>query len=164
MANEVARQPDGPASLAGLATVLKEAETLVGELDGDPVIRDVLRTFRLMPFEDRGVIAEALSREVQARRLSLATQDVTGQSMHPNPNARFYLRAHETPVPRNLLERDELMLALTRAMRLASVLRMPAIHQELLEALRLALEHVDASTRADVASLLQDTLAIVQAD
>jgi hypothetical protein len=164
MANEAARQPVGPASLADLATALKEAETLVDELDRDSVIRDVLRTFRLMPFEDRGVIAEALSREVQARRLSLATQDVTGQSMHPNPNARLYLRAHETTVPRSLLEREELMLALTRAMRLAPVLRMPAIHDELIDALRLALEHVDGATRAEVAVLLRETLAIVAAD
>jgi len=133
MAKEAARQPEGPASLIGLATLLKEATALVTELDGDPVLRGVLESFRLMPLEDRGAIAEALHREVQARRLSLATEDVTGQAMHANPHARLYLRSHETAIPRSLLERDELMLALIQAMRLAPVLRTPAIHDELIE-------------------------------
>jgi hypothetical protein len=162
MAKQKAREAGAVASLQGLAVLLQEVVKLAADLDADPVVRDVLESFRLMPFEDRSVIAEALRREVQARRLSLATEDVTGQTMHSNRHARFYLRSHETAIPRGLLERDELMLALTRAMRLAPVLRTEAIHTELMEALALALGHVDDAIRCDVAVLLRECLAVLE--
>jgi hypothetical protein len=128
----------------------------------DRDLQRMIETFRLMPMEDRSTIIGALEREVQARRLSRATEDVTGQSMHPNPHARFYLRAHERAMPRMPLERDELMLAMLAAMRITPILTVPDIHTAFVEGTRAALEQVEKSTLDVVAGLLRETLALVE--
>ena len=147
--------------LRRLAELIENATVLADELVRDGAFRRLLEAFRLMPLEDREPIVEALEREVKARRLSLATEGATGQSMHPNRNARLYLRAHEKPIPRNLLERDELMLAMLQCMRAAPLLRIPDIHGSWIDGTREALTHVDGTTRAVVAGLLRELLALV---
>ncbi|MGH7894462.1 MAG: hypothetical protein ACREQL_07325 [Candidatus Binatia bacterium] len=153
--------PEGPNKLTTLVDTLAAAAQAVEELGADPLLRRLLEVFRLIPGEDREVIVGALEREVKARRLSRATEDVTGQSMHPNPNARLYLRSHATAVPRNLLERDELMLAMLSAFRVTPILTQPEIHTEWVEGTRAALEHVEPATRTIVAQLLREALAMV---
>src|SRR5262245_25215169 len=106
-------------TLHELADVIDAAVRLADAIANDPVLHRLLEAFRLMPLEVSGTILCAIEREVQARRLSVATEDATGQSMHPNPNARLYLRSHEQVVPRNLLERDELMFAMLSGMRVS---------------------------------------------
>ena len=118
--------------------------------------------FRLMPLEDRATIVSAIEREVQARRLSCASEDTTGQAMHPNPNARLYLRSHETAIPRNVLERDELTLAMLSAMRVAPILLVPDIHTSWEEGTRAALAHIDESTRVAVAGLMREALGWIE--
>jgi hypothetical protein len=150
------------ATLEELTGILDAAARLADALAGDPVLRRLLESFRLMPLEDRDAIAGAIEREVQARRLSRATEGATGQSMHANPNARLYLRSHETAMPRNLLERDELMLAMLSGMRVAPLLLVPEIHASWLDGTREALEHLDPQAVAAVAQLLREALALVE--
>ena len=123
--------------LEHLEAALAEALELTRTLAADPVLTRLLAAFRLMPAEDRGVVVGAIEREVKARKLSLATEDVSGQSMVPNPNARFYLRAHESSFDRNLLERDEMTIAMVRAMRAATLIpAVPDIYASFREASR----------------------------
>jgi hypothetical protein len=147
--------------LRRLAGLLEDATTLAEDLVRDRTLRRLLETFRLMPLEDRDPIVDAMEREVTARRLSLATEGATGQSMHPNRNARLYLRSHQKVVPRNLLERDELMLAMLQCMHAAPLLRLPDIHGSWIDGSREALTHVDAATRAAVAGLVREFLALL---
>src|SRR5689334_14867520 len=103
------RSESSRSNLQELADVIDAAVRLTDAITKDPMLQRLLEAFRMMPLEDRGTILRAIEREVQARRLSNATKDATGQSMHPNPHARLYLRSHERVVPRNSLERDEIM-------------------------------------------------------
>jgi hypothetical protein len=149
--------------LAELTEVLEVAARLADTLGGEGTVGRVVEAFRLMPLEDREVIADIIEREVQARRLSLATEVATGQSMHPNPNARLYLRSHEkASLERNLLERHELMLAMLAGMRLTPLLLVPDIHDAWLEGTRGAIDHLDAAERQAAAKLLREVLALVE--
>ena len=144
-----------------LADVVDAAVRLAETISTDPMLQRLLEVFRLMPLEDRATILRAMEREVQARRLSHATQDSTGQSMHPNPHARLYLRSHERVVPRNMLERDELMFAMLSGMRVSPILLTPDIHASWVEGTREAMEHLDDTTRASVEQLLREALVIL---
>jgi hypothetical protein len=147
--------------LRRLATLLEDAAEMAEELIRDGLLRRLLEAFRLMPLEDREPIVESIEREVKARRLSLGTEGFTGQSMHANRNARLYLRSHESPKPRNLLERDELMLAMVQGLRVAPVLQFPEIHASWIEGTREALTHVDGATRTAVAGLVRELLTLL---
>ena len=150
------------ATLQELTDVIDRAARLADALANDPVLQRLIEAFRLMPLEDRATVVNAIEREVQARRLSRAMQDATGQSMHPNPHARLYLRSHEKAKARNLLERDELMLAMLSGMRVSPILLVPDIHASWLDGTREALEHVDASTRVAVGQLLREVLTLIE--
>jgi hypothetical protein len=157
------RLPRGRGTLDELTLILESAARLADELGQDPLMSRVMAAFRLMPLEDRETVAHVLEREAQARRLSRATEQSTGQSMHPNPHARLYLRAHEEPRPRNLLERDELMLAMLAALRVTPILLVPEIHASWLDGTRAALEHLEPDARSAAAQLLREVLALVEA-
>ena len=148
-------------TLHELADVIDAAVRLAEELANDPILQRMSEAFRLMPLEDRGTILRAIEREVQARRLSCATQDMTGQSMHPNPNARLYIRSHERVTSRKLLERDELMFAMLSGMRLTPILLTPDVHASWLSGTREAMEHLDDTARASVEQLLREALALL---
>jgi hypothetical protein len=116
-----------------------------------------------MPAQDRPVIIDAVEREVKARALSRATDRVTGQSMVPNPNARLYVRTHQSVFDRNLLERDEMMIATVQAMRVASIIPSVAdIYASWRDATREAIQHVDEATRAVVERLVLDVVAFLR--
>jgi hypothetical protein len=88
---------------------------------------------------------------------------VTGQAMVPNPHARLYVRTHESVFDRNLLERDEMMIATIRAMRVASIIPNVAdIYASWRDATREAMQHVDGATRAVVERLVLDVLAFLR--
>lgn len=153
---------DGGNPLETLRTMLDGGMALMADLLDDPLVGRWLDAFVAMPAADRGVVVDAVEREVKARRLSRATESTTGQAMHPNPNARLYLRAHGPEAQRSDLERDEMMLATIRALRVIHVIaETPEIHAEWRDATREALTHVDAETRAVVAGLLRETLGLV---
>jgi hypothetical protein len=159
--------PDAPKSdvadtLEGLRSTLEAALHLTRDLTSDGVFGRLLGAFRDMPAADRGIIVGAIEREVKARVLSRATQGVTGQSMVPNPHARLYVRAHETGIDRNLLERDEMMVAMARAMRVAGLIpSLPEIHASWREATREAVGAVDDATRTVVEGLMREVLGFI---
>ena len=150
--------------LQELIEVIDVAADLADKLVRDPMLERLVEAFRLMPLEDRGTLIGAIEREVHARRLSRATEGVTGQAMHANPHARLYVRSHETAVPRQLLEREELMLAMLSALRLAPILLIPEIHGQWIDGSREATSHLDAATRAGVGQLLRELLAVVESE
>jgi hypothetical protein len=82
--------------------------------------------------------------------------------MHPNPNALLYLRSHESAIPRGVLERDEMMLAMLSGFHVAPILTTPEIHAEWIDATREAVGHVDDATRAVVVGLLREVLALIE--
>jgi hypothetical protein len=150
-------------TLEELIDVIEVAAQLTDAIAGDPTIQRVIEAFRLMPFEDREIVADVIEREVQARRLSIASEVATGQSMHPNRSARLYLRSHEkVAFPRNLLERDEFMLAMLAGMRAAQLLLVPEIHAAWIDGTRGALEHLEPSARRAASLLLREALALVE--
>ena len=150
--------------LQQLDDVLETAAHLAGQIATDKVLGRLVAAFRLMPIEDREIVVKAIEHEVQARRLSRATEGATGQSMHANPHARLYLRSHQRAVPRDLLERDELMLAMLNMKRLTPMLLVPEVHGSWVDGTRAALEHLEPEMRRAVAGLMREMLAMVDED
>jgi hypothetical protein len=131
-------------------------------MTADELLARLLAVFRTMPAEDRPAVIDALEREVTARKLSLATEGVSGQSMVPNPHARLYLRVHESTFDRNLLERDEMMIATVRALRAASLIpAIPDVYASWREASREAMQHVDEGIRAVAERLVGEVLGFI---
>jgi hypothetical protein len=153
--------PPGLESLRDLPATLHAATTLIHELRDHPEFARMVALFSAIPPTDRRVILTAIEKEVEARRLSLATEDVTGQSMHPSPNARLYLRSHERDLSRLPIDRDDMMLAMLAAMR-ASVLLVGDLHATWLGAVRDAIGHIDATLRASVTALVRDALGALE--
>ena len=148
--------------LEHLEATLEAALHLAREMAGTREMMRLLAVFRSMPAEDRGTILEALEREVKARKLSLATEGMTGQSMVPNRNARLYLRAHESGFDRNLLERDEIMIATVRGMRAAVLIpAVPDIYASWQDATREAMRHVEEPIRVAVERLVHEVLGFI---
>jgi hypothetical protein len=151
-----------PTTLENLLETLEDALGLARELSGDRSLVRMLAAFRTMPAEDRPIIIEALEREVTARKLSLATEDMSGQSMVPNAHARLYLRAHESSFERSVLERDEMMIATVRGMRAATLIpAVPDIYAAWRDATQEAMQHVDEPTRATVEGLVREVLHFI---
>lgn len=139
------------------------AARLAESLGGDSTLQRVIEAFRLMPFEDRNVIAGVLEREVQARRISAATERATGQAMHPNPNARLYVRSHEKVVTSlKSLDRDEMMLRVLAGLRVLPLLLTPDVHEAWLDGTRIALGHLEPSMRRAAAVLLRELVALAE--
>lgn len=154
----------GAAALEQLQTTLEAALTVVRELADDGLLGRLIATFRAMPTSDRPVIIGVLEREVTGRLLSRATERAVGQATYPNPNARLYIRAHESTMDPRAFGRDEMMLADIRGMRIASLIRnVPDLYATWKDALREAMEHVDESTRSVAEELLHDVLAAIAA-
>jgi hypothetical protein len=158
------RFSDDASAFTRLLEVIESAAQLVEDLRNAPLFQRLLTAFRLMPIQDRETVVGAIEREVKARRLSCAIEEVTGQSMHANPHARLYLRAHESPVSRNFVERDEMMFAMLSAFRVTPILTTPEIHDSWIEGTREAITHLDVGTRAVVEGLLREALALVVAE
>jgi hypothetical protein len=148
--------------LQHLEATLEAALQLTHEMTADRVLSRLLAVFRAMPAEDRPAIIDALEREVTARKLSLATEGMSGQSMVPNPHARLYLRAHDSTFDRNLLERDEMMIATVRALRAATLIpAIPEVYASWRDATREAMEHVDDAIRAVAERLMHEVLGFI---
>ena len=154
--------PDGAEAFAQLRDVLDVAGALARKLTDDPLLGRLIAVFEAMPLEDRSTIIAILEREVLGRQVSRGTEKAVSQSTHLNPNARLYVRAHSSTVDHRYFDRDEMMIADVRAMRVARVIRnVPDLYTLWKEALREAMDHVDEATRADAETLLQDGLAAI---
>ena len=153
---------DGPEALAELQAKLRAALDLVGELAGDPLLSRMIATFRAMPSEDRPVIVSILEREVLGRLISRGTERPIGESTRVNPNARLYVRALASDFDRRAFDRDGMMIADIRAMRIARLIRdVPDVRALFKEAMREALDHVDRDTWTVAEDLLHDVLACI---
>jgi hypothetical protein len=154
--------PGGTATLEQLQIALEAALGIVLELAGDDLLRRLIAVFRAMPTQDRPIILDVLEREVTGRLLSRATEKPVGQSTHPNPNARLYVRAHDSGFDRRLYDRDEMMIADIRGLRIARLIRnVPEIHAIWKDAMREAMDHVDEETRTIAEQLLHDVLGCI---
>jgi hypothetical protein len=155
----MADSPPTGSTLEQLETTLEAAISLVTELAGDGLLRRLIETFRAMPTEDRPVIIGVLEREVLGRLLAKGTEKPVGQSTHANPNARLYVRAHDSDFDRRMFDRDGMMIADIRAMRVATIIRnIPEVRAVWKEAMREALDHVDEPTWQVAEDLLRDVL------
>ena len=152
----------GVATLEQLQATLGAALEIVRELGEDQLLQRIIAVFRAMPTQDRPVIIGVLEREVTGRLLSRATEKPVGQSTHPNPNARLYVRAHDSGFDRRLYDRDEMMIADIRAMRIACLIRkVPGIYSIWKDAMREAMDHVDEEARTIAEELLHDVLGFI---
>ena len=149
----------GAEVLEDLRNALETAADLARELSEDQLLGRIIAAFRAMPMQDRPVIVGILEREVTGRVLSRATEKAVGQATHVNPNARLYVRSHDSQLDRRMFDRDEMMIADVRAMRIACLIRnVPEIYETWKAAIREAMDQVDDPTRAVAEQLLHDVL------
>ena len=154
--------PSGVAAFGDLQKALAAAVDLAQRLSDDPLLRRIVAVFEQMPLQDREPILAILEREVTGRRLSRATEKPVGQSTHVNPNARLYVRAHSTQLDAQHFDRDEMVIADVRAMRIAPMIRyVPEIYETWKAALREAMDHVDDNLRCVAEQLVGDVLAAI---
>lgn len=154
--------PPGVTTLEELETTLHAALGLVLELASDQLLRRLVAVFGSMPSQDRPVIIGVLEREVAGRLISRATEKPVGQSTHPNPHARLYVRAHDSGFARQLYDRDEMMIADIRGLRIGCLIRnVPGIYALWKDAMREAMDHVDEQTRTIAEELVHDILGCI---
>ena len=155
----------GSRLFAQLQQVIAAARELARELANDEFLSRLLAAFKALPMQDRPAIVGILEREAMGRALSRATEKAVSQETHVNPNARLYVRAHNTAIDPRLFDRDEMMIADVRAMRIAGlIVRVPDLYALWKDALREAMDHADAEMLANAERLLQDGLdAIAEA-
>src|SRR4029453_3294544 len=154
--------PGGTATLEQLQITLEAALGIVLELAGDDLLRRLIAVFRAMPTQDRPIILDVLEREGTGPLLSRATEKPIGQSTPPNPNARLYVRAHDSGFDRRLYDRDEMMIADIRGLRIARLIRnVPEIYAIWKDAMREAMDYVDEETRTIAEQLLHDALGCI---
>lgn len=145
-----------------LQACLDVALSVVRDLSDDDLLKRLISAFHAMPAEDRPVIIGVLEREVLGRALSRATEKAVAQATHPNPNARLYVRSHAADLDRGALDRNAMVVADVRAMRIAAVIRgIPDLFALWKDALHEAVGQVDAGPLRAAQDLLREGLASV---
>ena len=153
---------DEDRALGQLVDILEVARTMVRELTEDPLLARWMSVFRAMPEGDRETIIGVLEREVLGRHLSRGTEKTVASSTRVNPNARLYIRTHETEFDHRHFDFEQMRVANVRAMRVATIIRyVPGIHKLFKEALRAAMDEVDEPTREVAEHLLRDVFAAI---
>ena len=153
---------DDDTALGQLVDVLEVARSLVRELTEDPLLARWMSVYRAMPDGDRETIMAVLEREVLGRHLSQGTEKAVGSRTHVNPNARLYIRSHETEFDHRHFDFEQMRIANVRAMRVATIIRyVPGIYALFKEAVRAAMDEVDEPTREVSERLLRDVLAAI---
>ena len=84
------------------------------DLTEDPLAR-YLSVYRAMPDDDRETIIGVLEREIPGRHPSRGTEKPVGQATHVNPNARLYIRSHETEFDSRHFDFEQMRIANVRA-------------------------------------------------
>ncbi|MCW5890453.1 MAG: hypothetical protein KIT14_07860 [bacterium] len=153
---------DALESLETLQAMLIAAMGLVRKIEGDPLLARWLASFHAMPAADRPVVIEAVEREVKASVVTRATRVVTGQTMHPNPHARLYLRSMERDVPRSTVETEAMRRATLRAMQAVGVVTgTPEMFGEWRVATAAALAGLDGPQRDAIEMLAREFMRIL---
>jgi hypothetical protein len=150
-------------TVAALDTLLESATTFADDLATDHLFDRLQRAFCQMPPGDRETILQVLEREVECRCLTRGTGDVaTGYDTRPNPNARLYLRVLTDERTPPLMDRDELVVANYRGLRVLRYVLGP-LHDVWSEAMADAATLLEPDERAAVQRVLSETLALVEA-
>jgi hypothetical protein len=150
-------------TVAALDTLLESATTFADDLATDHLFDRLQRAFCQMPPGDRETILQVLEREVECRCLTRGTGDVaTGYDTRPNPNARLYLRVLTDERTPPLMDRDELVVANYRGLRVLRYVLGP-LHDVWSEAMADAATLLEPDERAAVRRVLSETLAFVEA-
>lgn len=153
---------NGIGPLSVLRSTIASALEMVVSLEEDSLLRRLVATFHAMPSEDRPGLVQILEREVLGRLLSRGTERPVGESTHLNPNARLYVRTLDSNFDRRAFDRDGMMIADIRAMRIAPIIHgIPEIRTMFREALREALDHVEPAIWTMAEDLLRDALACI---
>jgi hypothetical protein len=155
-----APRADGLAeAIATLGTMLQSASTIANDLAAGGLFDRLQQVFTRMPAEDREVILRVLEREVEFRCFSRGTGDTaTGYETRPNPNARLYLRVLTDQEPPPVMDRDELVVANYRGLRVLRFVLGP-LHDLWLETIRDAVALLDPEERAAARQILVEGLA-----
>lgn len=162
MSDDDAAPSDALDRLETLEAMLTAALRLVREIEGDPLLTRWLATYHAMSTDERPVVVEAVEREVKASVLTRATQDVTGQGMHPNPHARLYLRSVQRDIPRVAVETETMRRATLRAMQVIGVVtRTPALWAQWRAATQQALAELDRTQREAVEMLARELVRLL---
>lgn len=149
-------------ALEQLQVTLTAALNIATAVNGDPLLQRLLAVFHATPGDDRPVIVGVLEREILGRLLSRGTGKSVGQSLRPNPNARLYVHVHDSDYQRRELDRDNMVIADIRALRIAPIIRdVPGIRDLFKEALREALDSVEPELWSVAEDLLQDALGCI---
>jgi hypothetical protein len=150
--------------LETIQAMLAAALRLVREIEADPLLARWLASYQQMPEDDRPVVVEAVEREVKAAVITRATADVAGQTMHPNPHARLYLRKMETDIPRVTVETEAMRRALVRAMRVVGVVTTtPEMFAQWRAATAAALAGLQPAERDAVERMAREFMTIMDA-
>jgi hypothetical protein len=152
-------------AITTLGAMLESARTIANDLAAGGLFDRLQQIFTRMPAEDRGVILRVLEREVEFRCFSRGTGDTaTGYETRPNPNARLYLRVLTDQEPPPVMDRDELVVANYRGLRVLRYVLGP-LHELWLETIRDAVTLLEPEERAAARQILTEGLsAIDQAD
>lgn len=155
-------QASGPETIQRLRSTLDEALEVARGLADDPFFARLVKAFQAMPAGDRPVILGVFEKEVTARVLSRHTERPIGREMHPNPNARLYMTSYESSFDRGPYDRDEMMLADIRGLRIGTAIRyIPEIYEMWKSAMREAMDHVDEASRTAAEELVHDILRCI---
>jgi hypothetical protein len=156
------QESGNPETIERLRTTLDAALEVARQLSEDPFLGRLVAAFRTMPAEDRPVILDVLERSVTSRVLSKHTEKPIGRAMHPNPNARLYTTSYDSGFDRRELDRDEMMLADIRGLRIGVAIRhVPELYALWKDAMREAMDHVDECSRAAAEELVHDILRCI---
>ena len=152
----------GPAeTIATLGAMLESASTIANDLAAGGLFDRLQQVFTRMPAEDREVILRVLEREVEFRCFSRGTGDTaTGYETRPNPNARLYLRVLTDQEPPPTMDRDELVVANYRGLRVLRYVLGP-LHDLWLETIRDAVALLEPEERAAARQILTEGLAAI---
>lgn len=148
--------------LETIQAMLAAALRLVREVEADPLLVRWLASFHAMSPDDRPVVVEAVEREVKASVITHATKGIAGQTMHPNPHARLYLRAMESDVPRVTVETEAMRRATLNAMKAVSVVTStPEMFAQWKASTAAALAGLDESQRDAVEMLAREFMRLI---
>ncbi|MGH7895912.1 MAG: hypothetical protein ACREQL_14665 [Candidatus Binatia bacterium] len=151
-------------TLNTLHTILQAAGDLVDEITVDGVVARLLRSFTLMPPEDRETVAGVLEREVSVRCVTRASSDMSGWETRPNPNARLYVSAFGPQGVQRLpgMNEDDMTIALFRLSRVVPLLRGDELLGRWRAAARQAVGMLDPHQRAAVVEYGREMAAIAE--
>jgi hypothetical protein len=143
--------------------MIETARQLAAKVAGDGALARLHRVFADMPETDRETVLQVLEREVEYRLMTRGTGDLaTGYETRPNPNARIYLRILTTPETPPMMDREELVVANHRGLR---VLRhvLGSAHAAWRDAMAEAAGMLEPRERTAARQVLQETIAALDA-